>query len=98
MSTIGGTPIDTSLLQTAQAQQTASKSRDRERAVTERARRYQDLVELRVAGVESDDAVRALPQNDSEQAEDEHQRQVRQGVHRRPSEGEDDRPSIDLTA
>jgi len=76
MSTIGGTPIDTSLLQAAQAQQTASKTRDKERAVNDQARRYQDLVELRVAGVESDDAVRSLPQNESEQAEDEHHRHM----------------------
>ncbi len=69
MSTIGS-PIDTSLLQTAQAQQAASRSRDREKAAaTDSARRMRDQVELRVAGVEHDDAVRRLPSNDSEQAE-----------------------------
>ena len=74
MSSIGS-PIDTSLLQTAQAQQVASKARDREKAASESARRFQDLVDLRVAGVESADAVRRLPQNESEQAEREHQAQ-----------------------
>ncbi len=68
-----GSPIETSILQAAQAQQTASKARDRERAATERARRFQDLVELRVAGMEMAEAVRKLPQNDSEQAGAEHQ-------------------------
>lgn len=73
MSVAGGSPIDTSLLQTAQAQQTASKARDKERAESDRARRFADQVELRVAGVESAEAVRRLPKNDSEQAEAEHQ-------------------------
>ncbi len=90
MSTFGGSPINTSLLQAAQAQQVASKDRDRSRAADDRGRRYQDLVDLRVAGVESADAVRQLPQNDSEQAEDEHRSS------RDP--GEPERPHIDLTA
>ncbi len=68
MSTIGS-PIDTSLLQAAQAQQTASKARDRERAVAEPNQRYKDMLELRVAGVESAEAARQLPHSDSEQAE-----------------------------
>jgi len=71
MSVIGS-PIETSLLQAAQAQQTASKSRDKEKAQTESGRRFQDVVELRVAGTESADAIRKLPSNDSEQAEREH--------------------------
>ena len=68
-----GSPIDTSLVQAAQAQQTASKARDRQRAESDRTQRYSDLVELRVAGVESSEALRQLPQNDSEQAGAEHQ-------------------------
>jgi hypothetical protein len=96
MSTIGGgTPIDTSLLQTAQAQQAASKARDKEKA-SERGRRFQDLVDLRVAGVESDDAVRKLPSNDSEQAEAEHQAQSQ--PERLPDTDEDERPRIDVQA
>lgn len=93
MSTIGS-PIDTSLLQAAQAQQTASKSRDKERASSEQARRYQDIVDLRVAGLETADAVRKLPQNDSEQAEDEHQRRMRRMLPAR----QDDGGEIDVTA
>jgi len=71
MSVAGGSPIDTSLLQAAQAQQQASKAKDRERAVSDTARRFRDRVELRVAGVEAPDAVRDVPENDSEQADSE---------------------------
>ena len=72
MSTIGS-PLETSLLQAAQAQQSASKGRDKEKAAaSDSARRFADMVELRVAGVESTEAVRKLPGNDSEQAETEH--------------------------
>ena len=70
MSVIGS-PIDTSLVQAAQAQQTASKARDRERAASERGQRYTDMLELRVAGMESGEAVRQLPHSDSEQADHE---------------------------
>jgi hypothetical protein len=84
MSSIGS-PLEASLIQAAQAQQVASKARDREKASTERGRRLQDQVELRVAGVESTDAIRKLPSNDSEQADAEE----------RSGEG---RPRIDLQA
>lgn len=71
MSTLG--PLETSLLQAAQAQQVASRARDRERADRDNAaRRFRDLVELRVASVEATEALRKLPSNDSEQAEQEH--------------------------
>ena len=64
MSTIGS-PIETSLLQTTQAQQKAARTRDRERAeASERSRRIADLVELRVAGVEEASAVRPASTND----------------------------------
>lgn len=85
MSSIG--PADTSIIQAAQAQQSASKSRDRERAVTDRGQRLKDLVDLKVAGTEASDAIRKLPRNDSEQAEDEHHRQ-----------NLPERPHIDFTA
>ncbi|MHC4415065.1 MAG: hypothetical protein ACYS0G_07265 [Planctomycetota bacterium] len=89
-----GSPIDASLLQTAQAQQTASKARDRERAASDRTQRFADQVELRVAGVESAEAVRQLPQNDSEQAGAEHE--AKDQLPR--SEPDEDRPRIDVKA
>ena len=92
-----GSPIDTSLLQAAQAQQTASKARDRQRAATESGRRFQDLVELRVAGMETAEAVRRLPQNDSEQAETEHKAQSQPEGHHEQGEGEE-HPHIDVQA
>ena len=92
MSVIGS-PIDTSLVQAAQAQQTASKARDRERAVEERTRRYVDELELKVSGVESAEAVKQLPQNDSEQAHSEHE--AKDQDHR---ESDDDRSRLDVTA
>lgn len=97
MSSIGS-PIQTSLVQAAQAQQTASKAKDRERAVTEQIRREQDRVELRVAGLESADAVRKLPSNDSEQAEDEHHRQAIARDARKRALDDSGDSSIDLKA
>jgi hypothetical protein len=95
MSSIGS-PIDTSLLQAAQAQQQAAKSRDREKAAAESARRFQDLVDLRVAGVETAEAVRRVPQNESEQAETEQESKSRPQSYER-GEG-DDRRHIDVQA
>ena len=94
MSSIGS-PIDTSLVQAAQAQQTASKARDRERAATERTQRYTDLLDLKVVGLESAEALRQLPQNDSEQANDEHEAKGHR--HRAESEQGEDRPHVDVT-
>lgn len=71
MSVIGK-PLDTSALQAIAAQQVASKARDKEKSQSASGRRFSDLVELRVSGVETADAVRALPQNNSEQANSEH--------------------------
>ena len=83
MSTIGS-PIETSLLQAAQAQQVASKKRDRERAgEAESGRRLRDLVDLRVAGVEETEAPRDIPENDSEQAESEHRAETHEARERR---------------
>ena len=95
MSSIGS-PIDTSLLQAAQAQQQAAKARDREKAATESGRRFQDLVELRVAGMETAEAVRRLPQNDSEQAETEQESKSQPQGYERSEE--EDRPHIDVQA
>jgi hypothetical protein len=94
MSSIGS-PTDTSLLQAAQAQQSASKARDREKAKSDGARRFQDMVELRVAGLETAEAVRRLPRNDSEQAESEHQAQSPPLPAPPPPE---ERPRIDVQA
>lgn len=94
MSVVGN-PLETSLVQAAQAQQTASKARDKEKAAAESARRFQDLVELRVAGVESPEAIRKLPQNDSEQAESEAHPELPQPQH---NEDEDDATHVDVTA
>jgi hypothetical protein len=82
-----GSPIETSLLQAAQAQQVASKARDSEKASRDSAaRRFQDMVDLRVAGVESADAPRRVPPNDSQQAHDE--RKHREFQHFQPPEPE----------
>jgi hypothetical protein len=67
-----GSPLETAALQAVTAQHVASKARDKEKAESSSGRRFNDLVELRIAGVETADAVRALPRNDSEQAETEH--------------------------
>ena len=91
MSTISS-PLDTSLIQAAQAQQTASKARDKERAEAERTQRYTDMLDLKVAGVVSSDAARQLPRNDSEQAD--HDREAR----KQPIPRDDDQAShIDVT-
>jgi hypothetical protein len=98
MSVIGS-PIETSLLQAAQAQQAASKARDKEKAARDSAaRRFQDIIELRVAGIESADALRKLPSNDSQQAESEHQ--SHDLPHRRDAEDDSAEPGahIDLKA
>ncbi len=68
-----GSPLETSALQALQAQHVASKARDKEKSQSASGRRFNDLVELRVAGVETAEAVRNLPQNDSEQAQTEHE-------------------------
>lgn len=85
MSVIGS-PIETSALQAIQAQQVASKARDRDKVESTKGRKFNDLVELRVAGVETTEAVRGLPQNDSEQTHTE----------RQPHQGE--QPHIDVRA
>lgn len=88
-----GSPLETSVLQAIQAQHVASKARDKERAESAKGRKFNDLVELRVAGVEMTDAVRQLPQNDSEQAQTEHE-----SNHPLPLPNNETRPRIDLKA
>lgn len=95
MSVIGS-PVETSLLQAAQAQQVASRARDREKAAQDAAaRRFQDIIDLRVAGVENAEAIRKLPSNESEQAEVEHR------AHEQARNADDDedgeRRRIDVT-
>lgn len=90
MSVIGS-PIETSLLQAAQAQQVASKARDKDKAAQDTAaRRYQDLIDLRVAGVEGAEAPRKLPSNDSEQAGLEHEAHEAARRAAQDAEGDDD--------
>lgn len=96
MSSIGS-PVDISLLQAAQAQQQASKARDREKAESAGGRRFEDLVELRVAGMETAEAVRKLPHNESEQAETEHESKSGP-LPQRPDDEDQRRPRIDVQA
>ncbi len=93
MSTIGS-PILTSLLQVAQAQQVVSKARDRERRASDQTRRFQDLVDLRVAGLETAEAVRDQKSHDPDKAEPEHQA-TEKSAHR---ETEEDQSQLDVTA
>jgi len=94
MSVVGN-PLETSLVQAAQAQQIASKTRDKEKAATDSARRFQDLVELRIAGVESPEAIRKLPHNDSEQAESEAHPEL---PPRHDDDDDNDATHVDVTA
>ena len=93
MSTIGS-PILTSLLQVAQAQQVVSKARDRERRASDQTRRFQDLVDLHVAGLETAEAVRDLSSNDPNKAEPDHQAPEKSAQH----ETEEDQSQLDVTA
>ena len=94
MSVIGS-PLETAALQAIQAQHVASKARDREKAQSASGRRFEDLVELRVAGLETADAVRPLPQNNSEQERSEHE--ASDGNSTSP-DSRAERPRIDVKA
>ncbi len=94
MSTIGS-KLETALVQAAGASQQASRARDRERAKTESAQRTQDQVDLRIAGLESDQAVRKLPQNTSEHADSERKKPE---IPPRRKDDAKKKPRIDLTA
>lgn len=99
MSVVGPSP-EISALQAVAAQQVASKARDREKSESATGRRFQDLVELRVAGVETGDAVRGLPSNDSEQGDQEREsrKQSQAGYGKVVEEGDDGRPHVDVKA
>ena len=99
MSVVGPTS-DASALLAIQAQYVASKARDREKSESANGRRFEDLVELTVAGVETGDGVRGLPSNDSEQGDQERESRKQQqgGYAKVVEEGEDGRPRIDVTA
>ena len=91
MSTVG-TSIETSALQAAQAQRTAAKARDKERADTNTGQRLADILDLKIAGVEATEAARKLPGNDSE----ENAGEQRSKHHHPPAD--DEQPRVDLTA
>lgn len=90
-----GSPLETSALQALQAQHVASKARDREKNQSATGRRFNDLVELRVAGVETAEAIRGLPNNDSEQAHSERESQDEAAA---PNPQAGQHPHIDLKA
>ncbi len=92
MSSISS-PSAASIIQAAQAQQVASKARDRKRAEETKTQRHDDLVELRVEGLESVDAIRDLPANDSEQGKAEHESKDNLPK----DESSDQKPQIDIT-
>ncbi len=90
----------TSLLQAAQAQQVASKARDRERAATTQTRRFQDMLDLKAAGVEAVEAIHDLPADDSEHPDPEREAPDESTPHAesKQDETEDDGTSLDITA
>ncbi|MCA9286492.1 MAG: hypothetical protein KDA22_14805 [Phycisphaerales bacterium] len=62
-----GTPVGNNpALQAIQAQQNEVRTREREKKPTESARRFQDVVDLRVAGTESESAARAVSDGDED--------------------------------
>jgi hypothetical protein len=89
---LSGSPISGSIVQAAQAQQVAARGKDRQRAIDESARRFEDLVDLSVAGTETGQAIRRVPENQSEQADAEEQPK------RELAAEADQRPRIDLRA
>ena len=87
-------------MQAIAAQQVASKARDREKSESASGRRFEDLVELRVAGVETGDAVRGLPSNDSEQGDQEREgrKQQQAGYGHVVEEDADGQQHVDVKA
>src|SRR5882672_8944496 len=97
MSVIGSpSPAQISALQTVQAQAGAGKTREKEKAQVQSRREAKDEVELRVAGLESDNAVRQLPQNNSEQEREEHAAQQQPPQPRQGKPKSKDEPRIDV--
>ncbi len=82
-----------SVIQAAQAQQVASKARDRKRAEETKTQRDDDLVDLKVKGLESAAAVHDLPSNDSEQGKAEHESKDNLPK----DENSNQKPQIDIT-
>lgn len=101
MSSIGSpSNAQASALQAMQAQHVAGKARDKEKADRASDRRsLKDQVELRVAGLETNTAVRQIPQNSSEQEREEHEAhdQTPSGKSK-GKKSKKDRPRIDLKA
>ncbi len=98
MSVIGSS-IETSALQAIQAQHIASKARDREKNESAGGRRFADLVELRVSAVQSVEAPRGLPGNDSEQSDQERDsRRQQQAGYARVVDEQSAQPHIDVQA
>ena len=94
-----GSPLLTSLLQVAQAQQVVSKARDRERATTDQTRRFQDMLDLKAAGVEAVEAIHDLPADDSEHSEPEHEAPDESNQEEsKQDKTEEDGSSLDITA
>lgn len=102
-----GNPIITGLVQAAQAQQVASRDRDRSRAAESSTKERADKLDLRVNEAEAPEAVRDIRE------EDEHPqgRRRQPGPERTPETdadadadaaatepGPEDRPSLDLQA
>lgn len=94
-----GSPLLTSLLQAAQAQQVVSKARDRERATTDQTRRFQDMLDLKAAGVEAVEAIHDLPADDSEHPEPEQEApDESKQDETKQDKTEEDGSSLDITA
>lgn len=95
-----GSSLETSALQAIVAQQVASKARDREKSESASGRHFKDLVEVRVSGVETGDAVRGLPSNDSEQGHQERagRRQQQAGYAQDVDDDGTGRSHVDVTA
>ena len=99
-----GNPIITGLVQAAQAQQVASKDRDRSRAAEDSAKDRTDRLDLRVDEAEAADAVRAVRDDDEPQGDD--RKHPAPDPEAAPAEDDtatgdlppDDHPSLDLTA
>ena len=62
-----GLPITNPALQTVVGQQTELRTREREKAGSDSARRYKDAVDLKVAGAESADGLRPISDEEPEE-------------------------------
>lgn len=70
MSQIGG-PIQAGLAGTGGTQESTGKAQaKRERQATERSRRFQDALDLTVAGLEASEAIHGLNENDEHAQQD----------------------------